>query len=192
MTTLREIHCAAVDHATMISYWKKDPQDKSSGKSALLLDMVAGARDVPDESEEDASDDVAEARTADGTGRISFNEDDIPIFNDNIMDCLHQETNDLLNDLQKISVRCEGRRRCPLCPFRSFTQLRLLRTHVTTHHTSRNQYVCSGTKTSQDHNGFARARSFLTKYVCQYVTRECYDSQKYSPAIFAVYAEQHR
>ncbi|CAE7290966.1 hypothetical protein AK812_SmicGene43577 [Symbiodinium microadriaticum] len=118
MTTLREIHCAAVDHATMISYWKKDPQDKSSGKSALLLDMVAGARDVPDESEEDASDDVAEARTADGTGRISFNEDDIPIFNDNIMDCLHQETNDLLNDLQKISVRCEGRRRCPLCPFR--------------------------------------------------------------------------
>ena len=42
MTTLREIHCAAVDHATMISYWKKDPQDKSSGKSALLLDMVAG------------------------------------------------------------------------------------------------------------------------------------------------------
>ena len=40
----------------------------------------------------------------------------------------------------------DGRRRCPMCPFRSFTRLRLLRTHVSKHHTEKTQYVCSGTK----------------------------------------------
>ena len=143
---LREIHAAAVDHATIVSYWKRDPQDKSSGQSALLLDMVSGARDSPDESEEDASDDVAEAHTASSTGKISFNEDKVPVFTDIIMGCLYEETSTVMKDLQRISERCEGRRRCPLCPFRSFSQLRLLRTHIMKHHTKQNQYVCSGTK----------------------------------------------
>ncbi|CAE7400594.1 unnamed protein product, partial [Symbiodinium sp. CCMP2456] len=40
----------------------------------------------------------------------------------------------------------DGRRRCPFCPFRSFAQLRLLRTHVHKHHTAKNQFVYSGTK----------------------------------------------
>ncbi|CAE7729311.1 Pol, partial [Symbiodinium microadriaticum] len=146
MATLREIHCAAVDHSTMISYWKKDPQCSSRDKSALLLDMVAGAGDVLDESEEDAPDDVAEVHAVDGTSRLSFDEDDVPTFNDNILECLRSETSNVLNDIQKQSIRREGRRHCPLCPFRSFTQLRLLRTHIVKHHTSRNQYVCSGTK----------------------------------------------
>ena len=146
MVTLREIHCAAVDHSTIVSYWKNDPQDKNSDKSAILLDMVAGARDVPDDSEEDASQDAEEVHAVEGPNKLSFDEDNVPIFNDNILECLKNETSDVFNDLQKKSMRREGRRHCPLCPFRSFTQLRLLRTHIAKHHTNQNQYACSGTK----------------------------------------------
>ncbi|CAE7565480.1 unnamed protein product, partial [Symbiodinium sp. KB8] len=88
MATLREIHCAAVDHSTIVSYWKKDPQDKNSDKSAILLDMVAGARDVPDDSEEDASQDAEEVHAVEGPNKLSFDEDNVPIFNDNILECL--------------------------------------------------------------------------------------------------------
>ena len=59
-----------MDQATIVSYWKRDPQDESSGQPAVLLDMVAGARDSPEESEEDDSDDVTEAHTASSTGKI--------------------------------------------------------------------------------------------------------------------------
>ena len=51
-----------------------------------------------------------------------------------------------MEDLGNKAPMVNGRRRCPFCPFRSFTQLRLLRAHVQKHHTSKNQYVCSGTK----------------------------------------------
>ena len=78
--------------------------------------------------------------------RLSFDDENVPVFNDHILESLEKETNDVSNDLQKKSMRCEGRRQCPLCPFRSFTQLRLLRTHITKHHVKHNQYVCSGTK----------------------------------------------
>ncbi|OLP92700.1 LINE-1 retrotransposable element ORF2 protein [Symbiodinium microadriaticum] len=146
MATLREIHCASVDHSTIVSYWKKDPQDKNSDKSAILLDMVVGARDVPDNSEEDASQDAEEVHAVECPNKLSFDEDNVPIFNDNILECLKNETSDVFNDLQKKSMRHEGRRHCPLCPFRSFTQLRLLRTHIAKHRTNQNQCVCSGTK----------------------------------------------
>ena len=146
IATLREIHCAAVDHATIVSYWKKDPQDKGGDKSAILLDMVAGARDEPDNSDEDASEGQEEGRPVECPNRLSFDDDSVPTFNDHILESLEKETNDVSNDLQKKSMRCEGRRQCPLCPFRAFTQLRLLRTHITKHHVKQNQYVCSGTK----------------------------------------------
>ena len=146
IATLKEIHAAAVDHVTLISFWKKDSQDKNDSKSRILLDMVAGARDVPDETDEDASEDGVEAPTIPGASQISFDEDGVPVFTDNILVRLRQETHDVMEDIQKISVRREGRRQCPLCPFRSFSQLRLLKTHIAKHHTSQNQYVCSGTK----------------------------------------------
>ncbi|CAE7834976.1 unnamed protein product [Symbiodinium sp. CCMP2592] len=146
MATLHEIHCAAVDHSTIVSYWKKDPQDKKDDKSATLLDMVAGARDVAEDLDEDSSQDVSEVRAVEMPNTLSFDEDNVPVFNDNILESLKNETSDILNDLQKKSMRSEGRRHCPPCPFRSFTQLRLLRTHIAKHHTKKNQYVCSGTK----------------------------------------------
>ncbi|CAE7674583.1 unnamed protein product [Symbiodinium sp. CCMP2592] len=145
MATLREIHSAAVDHATMLSYWKPDPRDNIDDKSALLLDMVAGAREAPNDSEEDTCD-VVDASAASGINRISFDEDNVPVFSDNIMNRLCEEADFVMKDLYRISERCEGRRRCPPCPFRSFFQLRLLRTHIAKHHTRKDQYVCSGTK----------------------------------------------
>ncbi|CAE7532328.1 unnamed protein product [Symbiodinium sp. KB8] len=146
IATLHEIHCAGVDHSTIVSYWKKDPQDKKNDRSATLLDMVAGARDAPEDSEEDSSQDAAEVRVTEVPNKLSFDEDNVPVFNDNILESLKNETSDIANDLQKKSTRSEGRRHCPLCPFRSFTQLRLLLTYTAKHHTNQNQYVCSGTK----------------------------------------------
>ena len=35
MATLHEIHCAAVDHSTIVSYWKKDPQDNVAWRRLL-------------------------------------------------------------------------------------------------------------------------------------------------------------
>ena len=146
MATLREIHCAAVDHATILSYWKRDPQDKGGDKSTTLLDMVAGAGDDPNDSDGDDSEGHEEGHPVELANRLSFDDENVPVFKDHILESLEKETNDVSNDLQKKSMRCEGRRQCPLCPFRAFTQLRLLRTHITKHHVKHNQYVCSGTK----------------------------------------------
>ena len=108
--------------------------------------MVVGARDVPDNSEKDASQDAEEVHAVEGPNKLSFDEDNVPIFNDNILECLKNETSDVFNDLQKKSMRHEGRRHCPLCPFRCFTQLRLLWTYIAKHRANQNQYVCSGAK----------------------------------------------
>ena len=45
--------------------------------------------------------------------RFSFDEDGVPVFTDNILVRLRQETHDVMEDIQKISVRREGRRQCP-------------------------------------------------------------------------------
>ncbi|CAE7313385.1 unnamed protein product [Symbiodinium sp. CCMP2456] len=108
MATSREIHCAAVDHSTVVSYWKKDPKDKKNDKSAILLDMVAGARDVPDDLEEDSSEGAEELHAAGAPNKLSFDEDNVPVFNDNILQSLKNETSDVFNDLQKKSTRSEG------------------------------------------------------------------------------------
>ena len=138
IATLREIHCAAVDHSTIVSYWKRDPQEKGGDKSAILLDIVVGARDEPDDSDEDASEGQEEGRLVECPNRLSFDDDGVATFNDHIFESLEKETNDVSNDLQKKSMRYEGQRQCLLCPSRSFTELRWLRTHITKYHVKQN------------------------------------------------------
>ena len=134
---------AAIDRSTIISYWKRDTRDKVDDKTAVLLDMAAGASQHSDESDEGMGADEAQSS---GHARVTQDEDENPVISDNILTTLCRETNTVLEDLGHKAPRADGRRRCPLCPFRSFTQLRLLRTHVQKHHTSKNQYVYSGTK----------------------------------------------
>ena len=134
---------AAIDRSTIISYWKRDTRDKVDDKTAVLLDMAAGASQHSDESDEGMGADEAQSS---GHARVTQGEDENPVISDNILTTLCRETNTVLEDLGHKAPRADGRRRCPLCPFRSFTQLRLLRTHVQKHHTSKNQYVYSGTK----------------------------------------------
>ena len=136
---------AAVDRSTIISYWKRDTRDKVDAMSAVLLDMAAGAsrQSHADGSDEDMG---AGGAPSSGHARLSQDDDENPAISDNILSSLCQETNTVLEDLGNKAPRANGRRRCPLCPFRSFTQLRLLRTHVQKHHTSKNQYIYSGTK----------------------------------------------
>ena len=115
------------------------PQDGLDGKFAALLDMVAGAASEESESLEDEG-------PSGMPNKFSFDEDDEPFVSDGILTMLCQETKEVLEDPRKMSSRVDGRRLCPLCPFRSFAQLRQLRTHVEKHHVESNQYVCSGTK----------------------------------------------
>lgn len=143
MKTLQEMHCAAVDHSTMVSYWKRDPKDKLDDKAALLLDMVAGARDNSDDSQEDVGGQEASSR---GYNRFTGDENDAPVICDNILPSLCRERDAVMENLVNMAPMVDGRRRCPFCPFRSFAQLRLLRTHVHKHHTAKNQFVYSGTK----------------------------------------------
>ncbi|CAE7836607.1 unnamed protein product [Symbiodinium sp. CCMP2592] len=136
---LAEICAAAVDTSTVVCYWKRDPQDKLDGKFAALLDMVAGAASEESESLEDDG-------PSGMPSKFSFDEDDNAFVSDGILTMLRQETKEVLEDPRKMSSRVDGRRLCPLCPFRSFAQLRQLRTHLEKHHVESNQYVCSGTK----------------------------------------------
>ncbi|CAE7201041.1 Pol [Symbiodinium sp. CCMP2456] len=145
MAALRDFYHAAVDGSTIVSYWKRDPNDNLCDKFTLLLDMVAGAD--CDDSDEEADDDMgAVGSPSPGYTRLAQDDDENPIISDKILSSVSHETNKVLEDLGNKAPMTNGRRRCPLCPFRSFTQLRLLRTHVQKHHTSKNQYVCSGTK----------------------------------------------
>ncbi|CAE7292816.1 unnamed protein product [Symbiodinium sp. CCMP2592] len=136
---------SAVDRSTILTYWRRDTKDKTDAKSAILLDMAAGASQ---DSEADDSDEGMgdKCRSSHGMVRLSQDDAENPVISDNIIGSLCEETDAVLKDLGNKSPRVEGRRRCPLCPFRSFTQLRYLRTHVQKHHTAKNQYVYSGTK----------------------------------------------
>ncbi|OLP88805.1 hypothetical protein AK812_SmicGene29789 [Symbiodinium microadriaticum] len=91
IATLREIHCAAVDHSTIVSYWKRDPQEKGGDKSAILLDIVVGARDEPDDSDEDASEGQEEGRLVECPNRLSFDDDGVATFNDHIFESLEKD-----------------------------------------------------------------------------------------------------
>ncbi|CAE6958368.1 unnamed protein product [Symbiodinium sp. CCMP2456] len=95
-----------------------------------------------------SSDDEAEKDEV-SAARFSFDEDNKPVVSDNILQTLRREVEEALLDLRARTQRVNGRSQCPLCPFRSFSELRQLRTHVAKHHSAKNQYVCSGTKQSK-------------------------------------------
>ena len=97
-------------------------RDKTDTKSAALLDMASGASDGFDEDGiSENVDDVA----AGSTGKLSFDEDRIPVVNDEILQSLQQEVSHVMENIKSMAPREHGRRRCPLCPFRSFTELRI-------------------------------------------------------------------
>ncbi|CAE7220712.1 unnamed protein product [Symbiodinium sp. CCMP2592] len=137
----QEACAAAVDRSTVVSHWKRDAKDKLDDKSTLLLDLVAGATSGTSDEETDMDIDK-------GFGKITHDDEDenTPVISDGILQSPCQEVEDVLDKLKENSLRQGGRRHCPFCPFRSFAQLRQLRTHMTNHHTEKNQYVCSGTK----------------------------------------------
>ncbi|CAE6939324.1 unnamed protein product [Symbiodinium sp. CCMP2592] len=116
MLLLSEIHDAAVDHSTIVSYWKREARDKPDEKAALLLDMAAGADS--DGSDERDSDDVKP--------KFTLDEDDSPVISDGIKTLLSEEVKTVSEEL------------------RSFAQLRQLQTHIEKHHAVENQYVRSG------------------------------------------------
>ncbi|CAE7889193.1 unnamed protein product [Symbiodinium sp. KB8] len=102
LAALRDFHHAAVDGSTMVSYWKRDPNDKLCDKFALLLDMVAGADcDYSDEE-------VAGKGVGGGLSRISHDED-VPVICDNILESLCQEVAEVRNNLQEKSFRQGGK-----------------------------------------------------------------------------------
>ena len=68
-------------------------------------------------------------------------------FADAILTSLEEERNSFQQTVKDSQGRrCEGLRACALCPFRAFTERRKLLKHLQSHHSAKNQFVCSGTK----------------------------------------------
>ena len=75
-----------------------------------------------------------------------YDEDDVPVIRDGILERLQAEAETLAKRLSRRSLPVEGRHACPACPFRSFRERRQLRVHFAKYHSAKNQFVCSGTK----------------------------------------------
>ena len=82
---LCDLHYAAVDRSTMVSYWKRNLNDKLGDKSALLLEMVAGA-------DSETSEEYVEEDERRGYGKFTHEEADCPAMSDDIIHSLHKET----------------------------------------------------------------------------------------------------
>ena len=98
----------------------------------LLLDLEAGSSDSEDH--------LPEAQyLVDDEGAV--------YFADAILTSLEEERNSFQQTVKDSQGRrCEGLRACALCPFRAFTERRKLLKHLQSHHSAKNQFVCSGTK----------------------------------------------
>ena len=57
-----------------------------------------------------------EAVTAESLARLCFDDDGIPVVNDDILQSLQQEVNHVMDNIRTMAPREHGRRRCPLCP----------------------------------------------------------------------------
>ncbi|OLP91229.1 hypothetical protein AK812_SmicGene27079 [Symbiodinium microadriaticum] len=77
-----------------------------------------------------------------------YDEDDVPVIRDGILERLQAEAETLAKRLSRRAHPVEGRHACPACPFRSFRvrERRQLRVHFAKYHSAKNQFVCSGTK----------------------------------------------
>ena len=135
----QEAVASAVDRSTIVSYWLRQPREKLSPEAACLLDMKAGASS-------DDSEDEGNNLPCLSPSKLEFDESGCPFISDNILRRLEAEVKAALDNLRVSSGKENGRRLCPFCPFRSFTQLRYLRTHICKHHCAERQFVTSGTK----------------------------------------------
>ena len=135
----QEAFASAVDRSTIASYWLRQSREADTAHVNELLDMVAGCS-----SEE--SDDDGNNLPSLSASRIDFDSEGRPFISDNIMQRLEREVADMLENLDSNCKAVNGKRKCPFCPFRSFTRLKYLRTHVTKYHSLQTQFVASGTK----------------------------------------------
>ena len=133
---LQEAFASAVDRSTIVSYWPKTAHEADTANSDELLDMVAGC----------SSDDEGNSLPSLVASRIDFDSEGCPFISDNILESLEREVTDMLENLSSNCKAVSGKRTCPFCPFRSFSRLMYLRTHLKKHHTVQNQFVASGTK----------------------------------------------
>ena len=139
ITQFQEVVASAVDESSIVSFWIPDESTTENSKAKILLDMVAGASSS-------SSDHGAEAAPVKVAGKLVFDEEHDPTIDDGIKTLLAEEVAEISANLQSRSIRRDGRRLCPMCPFRSFKHMRGLRIHIQKHHTEKTQFICSGTK----------------------------------------------
>ena len=139
ITQFQEVVASAVDESSVVSFWTPDEGTNENSKAKILLDMVAGASSS-------SSEHGAEAAPGKVAGNLIFDEEHDPTIDDGIKTLLAEEVAEISANLQSRSIRRDGRRLCPMCPFRSFKHMRGLRTHIQKHHTEKTQFICSGTK----------------------------------------------
>ena len=109
-----------------------DTADVNDKSAQILLDLEAGSSDS-----EDALPDAQ--YLVDDEGSV--------FFADAILTSLEEERNSFQQAVEESQGQsCKGLRACSLCPFRAFKERRKLLKHLQSHHASKQQFVCSGTK----------------------------------------------
>ena len=107
---------SAVDESSVVSFWTPDEGTNENSKAKILLDMVAGASSS-------SSEHGAEAAPGKVAGNLIFDEEHDPTIDDGIKTLLAEEVAEISANLQSRSIRRDGRRLCPMCPFRSFKHM---------------------------------------------------------------------
>ncbi|CAE7477588.1 unnamed protein product [Symbiodinium microadriaticum] len=171
MLAFRDCVFSGVDTDTVVCFWQKDKK-KALGTETMLLELRAGFQhQIPFDalshttrqkhskpscktvtfdirggsvSDEDSFGDEAEDMPS--AKEVLVDDEGFAYISDTILQSMKDEVSLVASDLNKYARRIDGRKLCPFCPFRSFTQLALLRTHIHKHHVSSKRYVCSGTK----------------------------------------------
>ena len=138
-SSFHEAFGSAVDSRTIVCYWPRRCNEDIPAEALLLLDMQAGATS-------DTSDDEGNTLFSLSPSRIEFDSEDRPFVSDNILHCLETEVKEVSSNLAARAKTNNGRRTCPFCPFRSFSRLSSLRTHITKHHRFERQFIPSGSK----------------------------------------------
>jgi hypothetical protein len=151
---------AAIDRLTIVTYIVSTgpiPAPSATHGPAdarhLLLELQAGARRsrAPIKLDEDLVTDFVGEEEGDDDGQSSFqpeagDNDAVIVVGDQLLHMLGAEVTKAVRLLSKHRRTTDQTIACNFCPFRSFRSKDRLLNHLSSHHTLRHQYVCSGTK----------------------------------------------
>ena len=130
---LLDAYSVCTDSLLVVNFaFSSDKADVKDACGQILLDLEAGSSD---------SEDVLP------DAHYLVDDEGAVFFADAILTSLEEERNSFQQAVEDSKGQSrKGLHACSLCPFRSFKERRKLLKHLQSHHSSKQQFVCSGTK----------------------------------------------